>query len=130
MFIHLFFCPFVFSGHFCSVDACVVSDGCDESSSTLSFKSSNCYVDASALSSVLVSPLPPSFLHIYCLCTSSQGCKAFLVMSILVHWFICLSSLVHFDNGPEYLTSGAAQVFILLVIFLLCSLFSSSFLVL
>ena len=38
--------------------------------------------------------------------------------------------LVHFQNGPEFLTWGTAQVFILLMRFLLCSLVLSSFLVL
>ena len=46
-------------------------------------------------------------------------------------WSICLSSsLVHFKNGPEYLTRGTAQVFVPLIRFLLHSFVSSSFLVL
>ena len=50
--------------------------------------------------------LPP-FLT-YCLLTSSLGCNALcMVISFLVLWSICLcSSLVHFKNGPEYLTRG------------------------
>ena len=46
-------------------------------------------------------------------------------------WSICWSSyLVHFKNGPESLTRSTAQLFIPLMIFLLRSLVSSSFLVL
>ena len=42
-----------------------------------------------------------------------------------VLWSICLSSSpVHFKKGPEYLTRGTAQVFILLVGFLLDSFVS------
>ena len=52
-------------------------------------------------------------------------------ISFLVLWSICLSSsLVHLREGPEYLTSGIAQVFISLIRFLLLSFISSSFLVL
>ena len=64
--------------------------------------------------SMQVSPLPPSFLDTYSLSTSSVGCKTlFLVINFLVLWSICsTSSLVHFKNGPEYLTRGTTQVFI------------------
>ena len=62
---------------------------------------------------------------------SSLGCKA----SCIVISFLLLlsirrnSSLVLFKNGPEYLTSGSAQVFIPLMRFMLQSLLSNSFLV-
>ena len=62
----------------------------------------------------------------------SRGCKALcIVHSVLVLWFICKSSsLFHFKNSPGYLTINIAQVFVLLMRFLLCNLVSSSFLVL
>ena len=53
------------------------------------------------LSSVLVSPFPPSFLDRFSLSMSPLGCKAkCIVISFLVFWFIC-SSLVLFKNGPK-----------------------------
>ena len=63
-------------------------------------------MDVSTLSSMLASPLPPSFLGTYSLSTSSLGCNALcIVISFLVLWSICLSSsLVHLRKGPEYLT--------------------------
>ena len=72
--------------------------------------SSRC-IDTSTLSSMLASPLPPSFLDIYSMSTSSLGCYALcMVMRFLVLSSICLSSsLVHFRKGPEYLTRGTAQ---------------------
>ena len=81
---------------------------------------------------MLVSPLSPSFLGTYSLSTSSLGCNAFFMgISFLVHWSICLSSsLVHFKNGPEYLTRGTAQVFIPLTRFLLWNFVSNNFLAL
>ena len=84
------------------------------------------------LSSMLASPLPPSFLDTYSQSTSSLGCNALcMVISFLVLWSICLSSsLVHFKKGPKYLTRGTAQVFIPLIRFLLHSFVTSSFLVL
>ena len=84
------------------------------------------------LSSMLASPLPPSFLETYNLSTSSLGCNALcIVISFLVLWSICLcSSLVHLRKGPDYLTSGTAHVFIPLIRFLLLSFVLSSFLVL
>ena len=52
--------------------------------------------------------LPPSVINSPS--TSSLGCDALcIVISFLVLWFICLSSLVHFTKGPEYLTSGTAN---------------------
>ena len=51
-----------------------------------------------------------------------------MVISFLVLWSICLSSSrVHLRKGPEYLTSGTAQVFIPSMKFLLESFVSSSF---
>ena len=87
-------------------------------------------MDASTVSSMLASPLPPSFLDTYSLSTSSLGCNALcMVISFLVLLSIC-SSLVHLRKGPEYLTRGTAQVFIPLMRFLLESFVSSSFRVL
>ena len=45
---------------------------------------------------------------------SLLGCKTlFVVISFLVLWSICLSSsLVHFKNCPEYLTTGTTKIFI------------------
>ena len=81
---------------------------------------------------MLASPLLPSFYDTYCLSVSSMGSKTlFIVMSFLVPWSICLCpSLIHFQNGPEYLTRRTAQVFIPLLRFLILSLVSSNFLVL
>ena len=75
-------------------------------------------MDASTVSLMLASPLPPCFLDTYSLSTSSLGCNALcMVISFRVLWSICLSSSrVHFRKGPEYLTSGTAQVFIPLII--------------
>ena len=57
-------------------------------------QSSSRLIDVSTLSSILAIPLLP-FLDTYSL--SSLGCKAFyIVMSFLVFWSICWSSLVHF----------------------------------
>ena len=74
-------------------------------------------MDVSTLSSMLVSPFPPSFLGTYSLSTSSLGCNALcMVISFLVLWSICLSaSLVPLRKGPEYLTRGTAQVSIPLI---------------
>ena len=95
------------------------------------YSSSRC-IDASTLSSMQASPLPPSFLDTYSLSTSSQGCIALcIVISFLVLWSICLSSsLVHLRKGPEYLTRSTAQAFIPLIRFLQDSFVSSGFLAL
>ena len=75
--------------------------------------------------------LLPSFLGTYRWSTSSLWCKVLcIVMSFLVRWSIYWSSQVHCKNSHEYLTSGSAQVCIPLMRFLICSLVSSSFLVL
>ena len=77
--------------------------------STLSL--SRC-IDASTLSSMLVSPLPLSFLVTYRLSTSFQVC---IVVSCFFLggeglWSIYLSSFfIHFKNGPDYLTRGTAK---------------------
>ena len=82
------------------------------------------------LSSMLVSPLPPSLLDTYDLSTSSLRCNGlYMVISFLVLWSICLSSsLIHFKNGPEYLTRKKAQILIPLTRFLLWSSGSSEIL--
>ena len=48
------------------------------------------------------------FSFTYSLSISSLGCSALcMVIIFLVLWSICfISSLVHFQNGPEYLTRG------------------------
>ena len=78
-------------------------------------------INESTQSSMLASFLPLSFLYIYSVSTSSLGCNALcMVISVLVLWFICLSSsLVHFRKGPKYQTRSTAQVFIPLISFLL-----------
>ena len=55
-----------------------------------------------------------SFLATFSQSTSSVGCKVLCIfMTFLVPWSInWSSSLVHIENGPEYVTWGAAKVFI------------------
>ena len=74
-------------------------------------------------------PSSSSFFYTYSLSTSSLGGKArYIIMSFLVLWSICWSSsLIHFKNGPEYLSSGIAKVFISLMKFPRYSLVSNSF---
>ena len=86
-------------------------------------------IDASMLSSKLASLLPPYFLDIYSLSTSSLEWKALCMVNwVLVIWSICLSSsLVHFKNGPEYRTRGTGQVLISFIRLLLYRLVSSRF---
>ena len=122
---HSCFCPLFLSIYFCSaVDCvvCIVFDGCNQFSSALVYvvfeslyRCINAILNAGEFSSSFFS------WHI----------ALFIVMSFLV---LCStgwsSSLVHFKNGPKYLTRGAAQVFIPLIRILLHSLVSSSFLVL
>ena len=68
---------------------------------------------------MLVSPLPPSVFDTYSLSTLSLEYKRRFFTSFLVLLFICFSSsCVHFKNGPKYLTSGTAQVFISFMRFL------------
>ena len=93
------------------------------------FMKSSCHcIDVSVLSYMLVSPFPPSFLDPFTLFTSFLGCKAsYIIITFLVFWSICwISSRVHFQNSPEYLPRGKAQVFIPLMRFLEYSLVSSS----
>ena len=68
------------------------------------------------------------FLDTYSLSKSSLRCNALcIVISFLVLWSICLSSsLVHFREGPKYLTRGTAQIFIPLLRLLLDSFVSRS----
>ena len=82
-----------------------------------SISPSNRCVNMSTLSSLLLSPLPPSLLDTHSLTTSSLECNALcLVINLLVLW--SSSSLFHFKNSPEYLTTRADQVFIPLTRFL------------
>ena len=79
----------------------------------------------STLSSMLVSPLIPSFLKTYSLSKSAQGFKP---ICIIKNWSICSnSSMVHFKNDPGYLMRGTTRVFTHLMRFMSCILFSSSF---
>ena len=89
-------------------------------------KSCRPHIDTSMLSLMLVRPLPPSFLDTHSLSISALGCKAWcIIINFLVLWSICLSSsLLHFKNGPKFLTRGTAQVFILLMRILLQSFVS------
>ena len=67
------------------------------------------------------------FLKPKSLSTSSLRCKSLcIVISFLVLLSNCLSSLVNFKNGPEYLTRETAQVFIPRIRFLLYSFVQSS----
>ena len=93
----------------------------------LMYQLSRC-INVSTPSSMLESPLPPYFLDTSNL--SSLGFNALcIVMSFIVLWSICLrSTLVHFKNGPEYLTRQITQVFVPFIRVLLYSLVSSSFL--
>ena len=107
----MFFFSLFFSGYCHSVSpriVSIVSGGCNQSASKIFMWSLSRWIDASTLSSVVSSPLPPSLLDTYNLSMSSLGCNALcMVISILVLWSICSSSsLDHFKNGPEYLTRG------------------------
>ena len=84
------------------------------------------------LSWMLASSFPPSFLDSYSLSISSLGYKAwYILMIFLVLSSICRSSfLVHFKNGPEYITKRITKVLIPLVRFQLYCFVSRSFLVL
>ena len=65
--------------------------------------------------------------HTQSLSTSFVGCKTFMHRHEFSFLWSIFSSLVHFKNGPKYLTRGTAQVFIPLMWFLLYSLVSSIF---
>ena len=71
----------------------------------LSTKYSSRCIKALTLSSMLVSPLPTSFLNTYSLSTSSLGWKALCIVISLLFWSICLcSSLATFKNRSEFHT--------------------------
>ena len=129
--VQLYFFPSLFCCYFCSVDACfvcIVSSDCNQSSSALFLWSLRLVV--LTLSWMLASLLP-LFLNAFSLSTSSLVWKALCIVMSFVLWSICgSSSLVYFKNGPECFTWGKNQVFIPLMRFLLCSLASSTFLVL
>ena len=120
----LFFFTLLFSGYCRSVNLCVVSivsGDCNQSSSAFFYVVfESLYRWVRAVFKAGKSP-SPSLLDTYSLSTSSLGCNALcMVVSFLVLWSICLSSsLVLFNNGPEYLTRGTAQLFIPLTMFLL-----------
>ena len=108
--IQLSFFPFLFSGYFCSVDACVVCivfGRCNPSSWTFYLcvfvsmlrRDLQCW-------RVLFTP----FLGANSLSPSSQRWKAlYIVMNFLLFWSITLcSSLDTLKNGPEYLIMGTA----------------------
>ena len=106
MSIELFFFPLVFSGYFCSVDACAVCILAVISLLPRFFLCSRC-IDALTPFWMLTNPLPPSFLDSYNLFISSLGSQALcIVMSFFfVLWSMCWSSLlVHFKNGSKYFT--------------------------
>ena len=119
----VFFLP-IFSGKCRSVGpraVSIVSGGCIQSFCLcFSMYSSSRCSDVPKLSSMLASPIPPTSLDTYSLWTSCLGCNALrMVISFIVLWSICLSSsVVHFKNGPEYLTKDTALVFIALIRFL------------
>ena len=72
---------FLFSWFFCCMD--YFGDYNKSSSALFMLYSGRC-IDTSTLSWMLVSPLPPFFLGIYNMSTSSLGCKAlFILMSFL-----------------------------------------------
>ena len=100
----LFFFPFLFPSYCHSVVHRVVSTVNSPLSYFPMWSSSRC-IEASTLSSMLVSSLPHSFLDTYSLSMWSLGCNALcMVISFLVLWSICLSSsLVHFRKCPELL---------------------------
>ena len=77
-------------------------------------------VDVSTHFLELVNPLPPS-IDIHILYKQSIRCKTLLrVINSLVLSSICrISFILHFKNGPEYLTRGIVQLFTPLMWFLL-----------
>ena len=75
-------------------------------------------------------PLHHSFLDTYNLSTSSLGCQTLcIILSFFVLASICFS-LVHFKNGPAYLTRGTAKVFTAFIRLRQYFFVSSSFLIL
>ena len=111
----------IFSGYFCIGDyvACIVSDGCNQSSSALvyvvfeSLYRCHC-IDASAPSWILASLLHP-FLLTHIVYMSSLECKALsMVINFLVLWFTCFGFyFIYLKISPEEHTKGTAQVFTL-----------------
>ena len=98
--------------------------------SFLTYSSIPC-LDVSTLC-LLQESLHFSFLETSRLSMLFLECKALcIVINFLVLWYICLSSsLLHFKDGPEYLTRRTAQEFIALMRFLLQRLVLNSFLIL
>ena len=85
--------------------------------------SSNRCIDATTWSSMLASHLPPSFFDTSSLSITSLRCKALGIVISFLLWSICWSSsLVHFKKVSDFLTRGTAQVFTLLIKFLLLSI--------
>ena len=128
----MFFFPFLFSGYFFSADTrvvTIVSDGSDQSSSTLFYVVFELLFWCLQCWHVFFLLL---FLTHIVFSTSSLGYKALcMVISFLVLWSICLSSsLIHFKNGLEYLTRGTAQVFTPFIRILINTFISNSFLAL
>ena len=104
--------PFFFSIYFCSVDdrvVCNVFNGCIQfSSAFVLVVLLLLYLRINA--ALNVGNFPSSFFSLHIESVLSLGCKVFsIVISFVVLRFIYLgSSLVHFKNGPEYLTRGTA----------------------
>ena len=93
---------------------CIVSGGCNQSSSVsffIVFKLLNRFIDVSFNASKFFSSF---FFDTYNLSMLSLRCKALKnIISFLFLWFMCLSSSqVHFKNGPEFLKRGRVQIFI------------------
>ena len=108
--IQLFFFLLLFTSFCCSLDygvVCVVSGRCNQSFFAFLY-SPSLHIDASTLSSILATPLPPFFLDTYSLSMSSS-----LVSLFSICWS---SSLVHFKIGIgllllELFTSALADGF-------------------
>ena len=118
----------VFPSYFRSVSVpfvCIISGSCSR------WSSSRC-LDASALSSLLLSPRSPLSIDTYNPSTSYLGCKtSCIVIRFLILSFICLSfSRVYLPNFPEYHTREITLVFIPFIKILQYCLVSSSFFVL
>ena len=134
-----------FPSHFCFLVICILLDvelselflvGVISLLLPFSLYSSSLCIDVSTLSSMLTSPLPRSFLdtcqwHMSVSMSFMRFNTFCLVISFLVLWSICLSSsLVYFNNGPKYLTTGIVQDFIPFITFQRYNFVSSRFLVL
>ena len=114
--IELFFFPLLFSGY-CRPTAPhvvrIVFIGYNQSSSALFYVVfESLYRCVNAVFNA-ASPLSPSLLDTHSLSTSSLGCNTLgMIISFLVLLSICLSSsLVHFTNGPEYITRGPPSIY-------------------